>query len=339
MKEKSVHLSLGGRQILYTMRKTGKSLREVARDLNCNASTVFREERRNAAPRHVWKHWSGHERALYAQEKVAKRQQERVRARVCLLDRDAKLRERVLTLLEKTSYSPEAIAWMISSGDMGIRLSGKSIRRWVKKRVSSYQKYFPHRGKRYRKYLTPRNRKARQAAPEKQSIHERPSAANSRERLGDLELDLLVCSQSKQSILSVRDRRTRHCWIQKVESRESQTVRQAIISLINKLPPVIRTCTFDRGSEFAEVNQLNLLFGIENYFCDAYSAWQKGSVENQNKEIRRYIPKGTDLSTITDEQLQHIENLLNLKPRDCHHGMSAGDIWLIETINVRRMLH
>jgi|GEM_PF-5543960 len=76
---------------------------------------------------------------------------------------------------------------------------------------------------------------------------------------------MIVCSQSKQSILSVRDRKTRHTWLEFVDNLEAQTVRQAIIKLVQRIPPSLRrTCTFDRGSEFAEVHQLQSFLGVVN---------------------------------------------------------------------------
>ena len=340
MKKEISHLSLGERQILYTMRGNGESFRKIAQTLERSVSTVWREICRNKGPSQVWRYWLGSERAEFAHNKSALRKQERIREHQSLLDQDAVLRIRVLDLLESTNYSPEAIAQVISQSDYGVRISGKSIRRWIKRNYPKYQQHFPHRGKRRRARLTsPHHRKRQHSAPEKQNISERPPEANKRLRIGDLELDLIVCRQSTSSILSIRDRKTRHCWLVKIESRESEMVRRAIIGVINQLPPVIKTCTYDRGSEFAEVWQLKQLFQIENYFCDAYSAWQKGSVENQNKEVRRYIKKGTDLSKVEENELKRIELLLNHKPRKCLSGCSSSDSWHSEIAAHRRMLH
>jgi len=322
------------------MRYQGKSFREVALELECSPSTVLREERRNAAPRQLRRQMSSLDKARYAEEKAYKRQREKIRRRGCALDHHAEARVRIVDLLLQTNYSPEAIAKIISQSDLGIKISGKSLRRWVKKHYPAYQKHFPHRGKRRRTHLTPRRRKHRQAAPEKRSVHERPLVANQRLRAGDLELDMIVCSQSKNAILSVRDRKTRHAWLELTDNLEAQTVRQAIIKVVHRIPPALRhTCTFDRGSEFAEVAQLEQFFGMVSYFCDAYAAWQKGSVENQNKEVRRHLPKGTDLATVSREQLDRIELLLNAKPRDCLDGISAGDAWFFELRRARQTLH
>gem|GEM_PF-5052231 len=62
-------------------------------------------------------------------------------------------------------------------------------------------------------------------------------------------------------------------------------------------------------------------------------------MENQNKEVRRYIPKGTDLSTVFSEQLERVAMLLNAKPRNCLNGLSSGDVWLLESRRVRAELH
>ena len=285
---------------------------------------------------------SAMERARDASERAERRRREQKRRR-CVLDMRADARNQMLSLLEETNYSPEKIAWILSHSDLGVRLSGKTIRRWVKRNQPDFQKHYPHRGRRPRRSLTGRTRrwKRPEKAPEKRSVHERPNEIAERARAGDFEIDMIVCSQSTASILSIRDRKTRHSWLELTENREEQTVRQAIIRTLHRIcPMLIHTATYDRGGEFAGFQVLEECFGLTAYFCDAYCAWQKGSVENQNKEVRRYIPKGTNLATVTSDELRHVENLLNSKPRESLPGnIASADAYALEVAKVRAMLH
>ena len=151
---------------------------------------------------------------------------------------------------------------------------------------------------------------------------------------------MVVCKQSSVAILSVRERKTRKAWLRILPNAQAETTRKALVGIFANIPPQLRhTCTFDNGSEFAKVHELERLLNVETYFCDAYSSWQKGSVEQQNKEIRRYLPKGTDLSTLTPERLQEIESFLNHKPRPLLDKKSAEQVWVLALGSTRHLLH
>jgi len=210
--KKITHLDRIERGLIVSMRKEGKSLREISKYLSRNVSTISRELKRNRVPVYLSAHGSNKEKADWMQHKADKRKIERIREKRSILEKNEDTAKRILIFLEKTSYSPENIADIISSDDLGIKLSGKSVRRWIKKHYPKYQKYFPHRGKRPRKCLTPNKRaKTKKAAAEKKNICNRGHKADNRKELGHLELDMIVCSQSSKSILSIRDRKSRKC--------------------------------------------------------------------------------------------------------------------------------
>jgi len=338
MENQKCHLSLAERQIINKMRFDGKSLRTIAKEIGRNPTTVMRELNRNAPPPAMSRHMDCYERSKYAQDKSKERQRKKNRENRCILQTNHNLCSRVLLLLATGDSSPEEIAEIISRSDLGVKISGKTIRRFIKKFYPHYKKYFPHRGKR-RTSLTPRTKrnKAKQAAPAKRSIHEKAQGKT----LGDFELDMVVCSQSSSAILTIRELTTRKSWLRKVDNLKSETVRAAILRVLLTIPPMMRhNCIYDRGGEFAKVHDLEKLTGVLNYFCDAYCAWQKGSVEQANKEIRRYIPKGTDLATISEERLAEIELKLNSKLRPTlGGGLSSDDAWLIASRKQQYLLN
>jgi IS30 family transposase len=342
MENKKGYVTLEERDTLYLMQGRGKSRADIARELGRARSTVTRELRRNESRSPAWRYKTQLERARDAHERAKRRHKERGGRDSCKLDKRPEVCERILALFKETRYSPEKIAEIISLSDLGIKLSGRTIRRWIRRHHRNYQKLFPHRGRRPKSRLTPQKSKKGESTPQKRSIHERPEEANERRRVGDLELDMVVCSQSNNAILSIRDRKLRKGWLRKVSNLKADTVRQAIIAVLRTLPPELRlSCTYDRGSEFADVEVLERFFAVVNYFCDAYSAWQKGGVEYQNRELRQFVPKGTDLSTVSEAEVLRIERVLNAKPRNCLNGLSADDAWFlaVRALQSNRVLH
>ena len=110
------------------------------------------------------------------------------------------------------------------------------------------------------------------------------------------------------------ERKSRYLLLTKIRRKTAAAMRHAVVRQLSAFPvPLRRTITLDRGTENAQWES----FGLPVYFCDPYSSWQKGSVEQVIGLVRRYIPKGTDLRSITPKQLQTIQNRLNNRPRKC----------------------
>lgn len=159
----------------------------------------------------------------------------------------------------------------------------------------------------------------KQAIPHRISIHERPGIVKNRIRFGDWESDLMEGSRKSSEVLSVqKELKSQHVFLKKLKNKSSDETKKDIISKLKPLPKSLRrTITFDNGRENAQHMKLTSTLGIKTYFCDPYSSWQKGSVENIIGLIRQYIPKGTDLSTVSDKQIQKIQDRLNNRPRKC----------------------
>ena len=100
------------------------------------------------------------------------------------------------------------------------------------------------------------------------------------------------------------------------DTRSAEVVADAMIAAIKELPPTLRrTVTWDQGHEMAQHARISVDAGIEVYFCDPHSPWQRGSNENTNGLLRQYFPKGTDLSLHTAQHLSHVADELNGRPR------------------------
>lgn len=339
MEIKKNHLSLGEREVIYSMHLSGKSNGKIAKELKRSRKTIGAELRRNRAPWHLVGRESMRERAKSAHEMAVKRRTEWKRRRRGPL-KLVLVRERLVTELDKNKRSPEEIAKLLRQGDLAVKVSGKTIRRWIMKDAPELQKHLPFRGKKRRNRLTPRKGLHKRAAAPKKSIHTRPEAATERREAGHKEFDFLTCRQSTTVILVGVDRKARNCWLRKLPNREAETVRAALCGIeANICPPLRRSITLDNDSGFQGVFELERLLGLSAYFCDPYSAWQKGSVENLNQRIRRFIPKGTDLSLVSVDELQRIEQILNSRPMDCLGNFSPAEIWSLAVRDARLSLH
>lgn len=146
-------------------------------------------------------------------------------------------------------------------------------------------------------------------------IHERPERVETRERLGDLEGDLVMGTRPSAGATLV-DRRSRYLHIVAVAGIKAQPVREALVDALSAIPADHRrSLTWDRGREMAEHELLARLTGTPIYFADARSPWQRGSNENVNGLLRQYLPKRTNLATYNQAELDKIADRINNRPR------------------------
>jgi IS30 family transposase len=148
------------------------------------------------------------------------------------------------------------------------------------------------------------------------SIHQRPAEVEDRAVPGHWEGDLLMGGASSQ-IATLVERRSRYVMLVKVHSKDSVTVAKALAAKIRQLPAELRrSLTWDRGSEMAAHKQFTVATNVQVYFCDPHSPWQRGSNENTNGLLRQYFPKGKNVSTVGQAELNRVARLLNERPRE-----------------------
>jgi len=175
-----------------------------------------------------------------------------------------------------------------------------------------------------------RRGKVQQAAAEKRHISERCKSANNRQQEGHLEIDSILSKRgSKTAIISIIDRKNRKRWYIFVPNLEATTVRTALVKFLHTLSKKQRrSITLDRGSEFAEWKMLESIFpGLKIYFCTAYSPHEKGSVERSNRDFRRFFPKGTDFSTVSQAEIEQAQIIINNKPMKCLRWKSPNQVY------------
>ena len=143
----------------------------------------------------------------------------------------------------------------------------------------------------------------------------------SRSRFGHWEGDSLVSRKSLAALNSLVERKSRLLLLTRLDRKTAELTKDAVLQRLQWLPKKARrTLTLDNGSENAQHEAITEAIGIKCYFADPYASWQRGTNESVNGLIRRYFPKGTDFSKISDEQVAKVESLINNRPRKCLGG-------------------
>jgi IS30 family transposase len=149
-------------------------------------------------------------------------------------------------------------------------------------------------------------------------ISERPPEVQDRAVPGHWEGDLIIGTRDGHSQIGVLVERTSRflMLLHLPDNRRAETVRDVIARKIGHLPQaLVRTLTWDQGSEMAEHAQFSIDTGVAVYFCDPHSPWQRGTVENTNRLLRQYFPRGADYSPLTEADLDLVADELNQRPR------------------------
>ena len=305
-------LTLDERRTIFHLLGAKVPIDRIARELGRHRSTVHREIRRNLF-REV-KEYRGYYPVTADDHARRRRQRQRK------LIRDARLRQHVTEMLARW-WSPEQIAGRLKLADADMRLCHETIYQFVYSPEGRALALHRHllRARRLRRRRFGRKPRCPKI-PLERTIVQRPAGIGQRQEIGHWEADLLIFKRAngKANVTSLVERRSRLVRLVPNGDRRSRGVIGAIGDALISLPPAARrTITFDRGSEFLGYEQLARTHGIDAYFCDPHSPWQKGSVENTNGRLRRYLPGELDLSTTTPAHLNEIEELMNTTPRKC----------------------
>jgi IS30 family transposase len=232
------------------------------------------------------------------------------------LARQADLRNSVGKSLAM-GHSPEQIAGRLARQHGRVIISHESIYRFIYHRAAQKDSWYR---------LLPRHKRARgrqrrsSASVIKQrcSIAERPAEVEGREAPGHWEADFMLFARPGQGLLVLHERQTRFSMVRQPVDRKAVRTARTIARQLDKLPRAMRkTISFDNGNEFAEHHRLHKILGVETFFCDPHSPWQKGGVENSIGRLRRSLPRKTDLNFITAAHLQRHVRRLNDTPRKC----------------------
>ncbi|MFF0443917.1 IS30 family transposase [Kitasatospora sp. NPDC004614] len=314
--EKQLHprfLTLVEREQIRDLRAAGQSLRAIGRALGRPASTVKREIDANSGV-------AGY-RPYQAHRAAAAR---RLRPKDRKLLREGRLRHFVQDGLRRR-WSPEQICHALRREHPG----DESM--WVSVETIYQTLYLQARGGLKREVQaavrTGRTRRKPRRNPERRTsrfidpmvmISDRPADVEDRAVPGHWEGDLIVGAGGRSAIATLVERNTRYTMLVHLpgETHDAETVRDGLVRAVQTLPEHLRgSLTWDQGPEMAGHKQFSMATNMPVYFCDPASPWQRGSNENTNGLLRQYFPKGTDLSVHGPEDLEHVAQELNGRPR------------------------
>jgi IS30 family transposase len=286
------------------------SFREIARVIHRAPSTVSREIHRNGGRRHY--------RAVQADARAWRRAR---RPKVCYLAQHARLRRVVARRLQARWAPKQIAAWLVMEypHDPTMRISHETLYRslYIQARGVLKKELIAHLRRRH-----PMRRSRRDSAtprpsniPDIVSIAARPAEVQDRAVPGHWEGDLLAGANNTH-IATLVERKTRYVQLVRVTGKDTTTVVTALIRGARRLPQgLMRSLTWDRGSEMAQHARFSIATNVAVYFCDPYSPWQRGSNENTNGLLRQYFPHGMNLGHLTQRQLDAVARELNMRPR------------------------
>jgi len=311
--EDSVRLGFEERCRIEAMLEVGLGVRSIARALGRAPSTVSRELARNRGYR-------GRYTAANAQSRADLRGR---RPKPTKLAGNPRLRQEVQDRLEE-EHSPKQIASRLRRDfphDPEMRVTHETIYKAL---------YVQGRGE-LRRDLAKRLRTGRAVRqvrrtvgerrgriPDMVNISQRPAEAADRAVPGHWEGDLIMGSTASNSAIgTLVERATRFVMLLHLpQGHGADAVQEAMVQAMSRLPQTLRrTLTWDQGHEMTNHAQIAAATGLEIYFCDPHSPWQRGTNENTNGLLRQYFPKGTDLSLYQADYLDHVASKLNRRPR------------------------
>ena len=167
-------------------------------------------------------------------------------------------------------------------------------------------------------------------APRGMSIEKRPEVINERSTFGHWEMDLVIGKEQKMPLLVMTERKTRFEIIRKLPDKSTAAVINAIDHIVNLYPyRTFQSITVDNGSEFADYQTMKL-YTEEIYYCHPYCSSERGSNENANRIIRRYLPKGTDFRPVTQKHVDEIADRMNSMHRKILGYHTAAELFAAE---------
>lgn len=310
------HLTIEEREKIQLMLWQKQSVRAMAKELNRSPSSISREinKSRRSDGKRFYIPRAAHERAVQNRSVRGERK----------LVKNERLCDYVTQYL-KLGWSPEQIS--AKTEEMAsTKISHEAIYQYiyaqihrggngyVKPGCEDLRQYLPRRKKRrVKKGMRASYRIEKGPLP---SIDSRPKEVEAREKIGHWEDDLIVSRASKYALKTVNERLSGLVFIEKVNNKTVSESNRSVTKRLETIPLEYRkTLTRDRGSENLGHLELEQGLGIICFFAHAYSSWERGSNENLNGLIRRFLPKGTDFRDVSEERIRYIEYLINSRPR------------------------
>ena len=312
---KYLQLSSSERLEIEILRNKSYSLKDIAQALKRNKSTISREIARNRRRKRIkgGKRFGLYEAKTAIHKTKLRRADSKYQGKK--INENKELKEYIIKGL-KEHWSPDEISGRMSYENKPFYASKTAVYSWL---YSAWGQKHTHLlySKRSKPRKQKQNKKKKEMIPNRVGIGKRGREADLRLEYGHFETDTVVSgrkTRSKVSLSVMYERKARYTSIKRINSLKPRQNNSAIIYMSKELK-VFKTLTLDNGIENTRHRELQKELDIKTFFCDPYSSWQKGGVENTNKMIRRYIPKGSNISNYSQEYIDSVCHVLNNKPR------------------------
>jgi len=301
--------------------KTGMSLKSISIELGRNLSTITREIKRNTGKKGY--------RPKQADEFALKRRKNALKA--IKLTKEVKADIKRLILQE---LSPEQVCIYLEK-HRKVKFHHDTIYGFVAEDKASggdLYTFMRHLHKTHRKRYGSYQKRGR--IKNAVSIEERSDVIENKERIGDCEGDLIIGKDHKSAIYTLVERKTLYTIIIKLTGKNASDLADRIIPILKPIKDRIHSITYDNGLEFAEHERVSEALELDTYFAHPYSSWERGINENTNGLIRQYFPKGTDFNDVTEEEIQHVMDRLNSRPRKTRGGKQPIELFLGKAVDL-----
>ena len=294
---------------IYGLWRAGHSYTEIAKEVGVHKSTISRELKRNITfVRTALGSWQY--KPNYAQSYTDERHKEKYKHVKFTKEVEQFVREKLLQ-----DWSPDQISGYAKRCNL-FSISHEWIYQFIlkdKEKGGKLYLHLRHQNKKYRKrYGSP---KRQGPIKNRRFIDDRPAIVDDKKRVGDWEIDTIIGKERKQAIVTIVERVSKKTVLKKVRAKTAELVAKATIEGLRKFTNLIFTITGDNGSEFANHEKISKELNAEFYFAHPYASWERGLNENTNGLVRQYLKKGSDFSSINDNDLLIIANKLNNRPR------------------------
>lgn len=299
---KHKHLTLDQRCRIFGLKASNFSMRKIAAELQISPSTVSREIARNS---NKDKEYAPAMADAYYLERRRKNKATRVLT--------PNMRGKIKAGLAKY-FSPVQISGSLKKE--GIKISHESIYKYIwrdKKDGGLLFTYLRHKGKKYNKRSS--INAGRGMIPGRVDISERDPIVETKSRIGDWEADTVIGAGHQGAIVTIVERKSKMSFFALVADKTKESVTKAIIKMLEPHKDNVLTITYDNGKEFADHQIIADKLDAKCYFAKPYHSWERGLNEHTNGLLRQFVPKGTDFTKLTQNEIAKYQDLINNRPR------------------------
>ena len=316
---KKVHLSREQRYTISAMHKQGCTQKMIAEAIGKDKSVICRELKRNANTKGKYSFEYAHDMATL--RKARMRKPRKLFPWV----------KKEITAMIEQNWSPQQITGRLKLKALP-GVSHETIYKIIRRDREQGGTLYKHT----RHQLKHRRRPggAKITIKNRISIDQRPEIVNAKGRFGDWEIDTIIGENNKGAIVTMVERRTAYMMMEKLEyGKNAKRLTETVVRMLTAYMRHVHSITGDNGSEFADHESIAKALKTTFFFTHPYSSWEKGLVENTNKLIRQYIPKGANFDDFSEQQIKETQYEINNRPREKLKFYSPKEIFFLHLHN------